>query len=411
MKIKRRFPLICFVLIAALLACFSSSTSGYQAGNRDTSVSARPLRTSVWNEQALLLSGLPLSKGSLFSEISSSPAFRKHALAMDALWREIKRKNLDPMAAWRKKHIPCSLESNAVLYPLSGADLPNAYVMFPHAGEYLFIALEPAGYVPDLNSMSESNLQLGLAAIRRAVWALAANNYQQSRVLREELTNRYLPGTLPLFLLFAARLNLIVQDVQAIEITKKGALESMPMIPRAVLQMAPKRPPKRPIRGLRLVLHDLQDGQNKTLIYLQFPLSTESVQNSTPEGNYLLSLKNRNTMLKSAVYILHSEQYRPVRDYLLAHSNLIIQDDSGIPYKFFAQGDWEEHLFGTYTKALPLGGIPNPPQQPLLAQRYRERSSPLSFPFGYGILRGKGKSNLMLFIRKQWALASRLAEN
>jgi hypothetical protein len=254
--------------------------------------------------------------------------------------------------------------------------------------------------------MSESDRRLGLAAIRRAVRTLAASNYLKSRILREELTNKYLPGTLPLFLLFAARLNLIVQDVQAVELSKKGVLEYLPAIPKVAPLMATRKPPQSPTQGLRIILHDPQEGQDKTIIYLQFPLRAASVRNSTPEGNYLLNLKNRNTMLKSAVYVLHEEKYRPVRDYLLARSSLIVQDDSGIPYKFFTSGDWEEHLFGTYTKALPLAGIPNPPQQPLLAQRYREQSGPLSFPFGYGILRGKGKSNLMLFIRKQWVQAS-----
>jgi len=47
-----------------------------------------------------------------------------------------------------------------------------------------------------------------------------------------------------------------------------------------------------------------------------------------------------------------------------------------------------------------LGGIPDPPQQPVLAQRFRESSEPLLFPYGYGVLMGKGKSNLMLFVKK-----------
>ena len=133
---------------------------------------------------------------------------------------------------------------------------------------------------------------------------------------------------------------------------------------------------------------------------MQLRLTNDAARDDTPEGKFLSGLGNFNTILKSAVYLLHGQAFDKVRDFLLAHSNLVIQDDSGIPYASFGRQEWEEHLFGKYLRALPLGGLPNPPQQPLLAQKYLRGSEPLPFAYGYGVLWGKGRSNLMLFIRR-----------
>jgi len=319
---------------------------------------------------------------------------------MESFWRQYKEGYLDLISEWRRTHIPASLDTRPVLYPMSGTDFLNAYALFPHARQYIFIALEPPGYVPDLFKMTEYERKVGLYATLRVAHALALGNYMQSRVLREQLTNKHIPGALPMFLIFCARLGHTVQSVDAVEIDEDGNLREFPGMVRDISQLATGTGPNKRIYGVRIKIRDNADGADKSIVYLQLRLSNRSVRSSSPEGRFLQRLERFNTVLKAAVYILHEEAYRGVREFILDRSELVLQDDSGIPYKAFAKHEWNERLFGSYTRILPIGGLPNPPQQPLLARRFLDIGEPLPFPYGYGVLWGKGKSNLMLFVKR-----------
>ena len=42
---------------------------------------------------------------------------------------------------------------------------------------------------------------------------------------------------------------------------------------------------------------------------------------------------------------MNSKKFLVVRDFLLTHSKLILQDDSGIPFRFFEPEKWDIHLY------------------------------------------------------------------
>lgn len=360
-----------------------------------------PRHSSRWQEQALLLAGRRLPPESPFYELSLCPSFRKHAAAMETFWNQVRKDSLDQMTSWRNRNVPGDLAHNPVVYPLSGADYLNAYGLFPDAPRYLFIALEAPGTIPDLYRMTEAEREEGLASIRRAVATVASVNYMKSKILRKELSNAYIPGTLPVFLMLAGGLGHVVKEVRPVTLDESGNLQESDWQADAPM-LAWRRNGATPeaIRGIRLEVRDLERLQDKTIVYLQVRLRAEAVSEGTREGRFLRKIHNCNTIFKAAVYLLHNNDYDPVRRFVLDRSDLILQDDSGLPYSFFHPEEWEEHLFGTYTRIPPLGGIPDPPQQPQLAQRYRAHSEPLTFPYGYGVLQGRGKSNLMLFVKR-----------
>ena len=54
------------------------------------------------------------------------------------------------------------------------------------------------------------------------------------------------------------------------------------------------------------------------------------------------------SLLKAASYLMHSNNFSQVRDFLLTHSKVILQEDSGIPYRYFAKDKWDIRLYGHY---------------------------------------------------------------
>jgi hypothetical protein len=87
------------------------------------------------------------------------------------------------------------------------------------------------------------------------------------------------------------------------------------------------------------------------------------------------------SLLKAASYLMHETGFSQVRDFLLARSDVLIQDDSGIPLRFFGEENWSLRYCGRYVGPIKVF---TKYWQPDLAEAYaRVAPSPLPFSFGY----------------------------
>ena len=105
------------------------------------------------------------------------------------------------------------------------------------------------------------------------------------------------------------------------------------------------------------------------------------------------------TLLKSTSYMMHSDGFKIIRQMVLDDSALIIQDDSGVPWKYFTPEQWQVQLYGDYVS--PFGkDFQFRTQKDLRAAYEAQRKDvrPLSFRMGYGA--GKIESNLQVARRK-----------
>jgi hypothetical protein len=90
---------------------------------------------------------------------------------------------------------------------------------------------------------------------------------------------------------------------------------------------------------------------------------------------------------------LHSGNFTTVRDFILANSSTIIQDDSGIPLAYYSSRKWRFFPFGRY--AGPISEFPGRYQESY-AELFR-RAQPMDFGIGY---RWRAyESNLLLSVR------------
>jgi hypothetical protein len=65
----------------------------------------------------------------------------------------------------------------------------------------------------------------------------------------------------------------------------------------------------------------------------------------------------------------------------LHNSKVIVQDDSGIPYRFFDPAKWSLRYFGPYLR--PVDTFKEYPQPDLLKAYTENVHEPLPFAFGY----------------------------
>ena len=96
---------------------------------------------------------------------------------------------------------------------------------------------------------------------------------------------------------------------------------------------------------------------------------------------------------------MHSEGFSTIRSTILNSSSAVLQDDSGIPFRFFQNPPWDVRLYGTYTGVLDIF---QEDFQPDLLSAYEKQSlSVESINFGVGYKFNAGHSNLLLATRRQ----------
>ena len=72
---------------------------------------------------------------------------------------------------------------------------------------------------------------------------------------------------------------------------------------------------------------------------------------------------------------------------------MILQDDSGIAYKFYDKAKWDITLYGTYEKPIPLF---KDFYEADLFDAYKKSAKPVDFRYGYN-----RKSNFLLAQKKE----------
>ncbi|MFN2475988.1 MAG: hypothetical protein ABR526_06565 [Chthoniobacterales bacterium] len=304
------------------------------------------------DETARFLAGLPVS-GPLAALMETS-AWQEHARALEDAWAKKESRQIGPIRDWMLANAPEYFHSsNTAYYMFGGPDFLYANVFFPSASTYILAGLEPVGQVPDLTRMPPAMVEPELAALRASMNSILRFQYFITKDMRAELGRQNVGGTLPILYVFLARLGYNIVDVARVT---------------------------SPADGVKI---DFTDGESRqTLYYFKTDLSgggnSAFLKWCAARGPGL-------SLLKAASYLMHTDGFGGVRNFLLEHSKVIVQDDSGIPLRGFPK-NWRVQTFGRY---VPHGDEFAKYNQPDLAAICADNPE-LGFPFGYHWQKNRG---------------------
>jgi hypothetical protein len=316
------------------------------------------------NDTARFLAGMPPSAGSPLTPLTSDPSWQRHARFFDAAFGQLEQRQLSKIRAWTGVNL--AAPKPTMFYMFSGPDFLYADAFFPKATTYLLSALELPGSVPDLTRLPRGGVGAALYNVERSMSSILSFSFFITRSMKLDLGDGQLNGTLPILYIFLARSGKTIRDVSPIALDDKGAAH-----------FANENPGRNLTRGVRIVFAG-SDGREKTLYYFSTDLSNSSVRVS---GflKFCETLAPGDSLIKSASYLLHSPNFSAVREFLLARSATMIQDDSGIPLAFYDQRKWRFFPFGRY--AGPIAEFPGR-YQPNYTELFR-RAQPMDFGIGY----------------------------
>jgi len=350
-------------------------------------------RGASYAQYAALIAGIR-TPGSTLAVFEKRPAWIDFAKFSDQNWEKYDKKQLAPMRQWAAQELSKPISSGlSVFYPFSGPDFVNPYTLFPRAGTYILAALEPIGEVPDFQAMNEQDFDSFFADLHQSLHDPLNIDYFISAHMHSTMKSRELRGVLPILLFFLAREKARVLDIEYWFMGSDGTIEQVPASDRG------KPGPPGAIPGVRIVFEndDLPGNKTQTLYYFQLNLYNATFQRNGHFVSFLKGFGPLITFMKSASYVMFDPAVSAARQFVLDQSRTILQEDSGIPFRYFDPSAWALQFYGTYREPI---SIFKRDYQADLAKVYETGRDIKPLPFGIGYHFQVDTANLLLATRK-----------
>lgn len=320
---------------------------------------------------ATFLAGIP--QGGPFLAHEQTQEWQDFSKDFENSWESIQGNRLQPMRTWRDQHLgPITLP---LFYPMGGPDVLNALLFFPHSTEYIIIGLERVGknISADILDMPEKR-QSYLQNVQNGTSSL----FHRSFFITKEMSKDFFDcGVLPTLLALLKRSQAEIHQVTFVRISPEGGLIEGN---------------DHHAHGVRITFQQKGHDKPQTLSYFRQNLNDSHLPHFTP---FLKQKAPLATLFKSASYTPHQVGFAKLVEFVLENTSVLLQDDTGLPYRVLRQQHWQLRYFGVYEE--PYGESFVAYKQPELAQYFIDQKDlikELPFRIGYGY--GKVPSNLLI---------------
>ncbi|MBN2729516.1 MAG: hypothetical protein JXR53_09865 [Bacteroidales bacterium] len=347
---KSTFAILLTLFVFAFISCGnqkSNDQNDQDSTANDTVVEENIVLNYYYDDIARYVAGLPVSDSSELKEYTDKDGWKSYAADLDQNWENFQTSKLDVMKPWIDKELgEINNSTETVFYPFSGPDFAYMYTFLPKAESYYMIALEPVGIIPNISKINNSASFFG--AMNNAIRDNLNLSFYITKSMKSQMNNEQIKGTLPVLLFFMARMDLHIQNICPATISKDGELvvsetENM------------KTADKKFTNGVEITF--IKPGENKLskVYYLSVSIRNDGFEALPEAEKYLKSMpEDMTTFVKSSSYCMHEDKYNTIRDICLTHSKYMVQDDSGVPFRFFDKNKWNFNFYGIYTRPIPV---------------------------------------------------------
>lgn len=304
---------------------------------------------------------------------------------------------LHRISEWSSDHLKdFYYDCDVLFYPFGGADILNAKEFFPGCTEYVLVGLEPVGTFPKVSELlrpvNSNTMQLSdknVATLRGLFLGIQLNDEalinrgyvitgRTTKAQQQSLIN----GNGPILTYLLANTFSQILSVRTFCLDENGEEHSQASIYEPLVCQRDE------LKGVHVFFSTAT--KKKIVTYVQSNLGNQPYNNlpgfvkDSALYTYLEKrIQNRKmfSMFKAASYLTHWDTFSNVRQFVLEHSQGILSDDSGIPFRFYSRKKWKVALYGKYIE--PIKDFKNVYQDDL-ANFYEKHSSlPILFSYGY----------------------------
>ena len=309
---------------------------------------------------ARFLAGFP--QEGVCADFEKFSRWQNYRSTFNLRWIMVEKARITPMIQWREAAL--GKITLPVFYPMGGPDVFNVLTFFPDSPEYILVGLERIGNIVTLENLKKEEVTNRIITqLEQGMDSL----FQRSFFITKDMSRDfYERGVLPTMLALIARLGYDVLDIKFVSYTPKGKIiENSDASTK---------------QGVEITFCKPGSENIQKLYYFRKNLHNSAI---TPFAQFIEARGPFAVMFKSSSYTPHQVGFSHLVDLVRKCGELVLQDDSGIPYDYLKE-HWDVALYGTYTK--PYGESFQAYGQPDLACMYATDSSiqPLNFRIGYG---------------------------
>jgi len=370
-------------IASIVLPILATGFALYAQENAEIARTASPVVAGP-NDIARFLAGMLVPQDSPLAPLMRDPAWQEHSAFFEKEFSKLNLRELQKLHAWEETYLPETTQSVPVaFYMFSGPDFLYVDQFFPRASVYVLCGKESMGPPPD--PLRIANLSGALGNLENAMKSSLTTTYFITKDMKVDLQQQNLNGVLPILYVFIARADKSISRVTFGSLSGNGAFQ----------ESAPGKKGGS-IPGVRINYTDNQTGNSQTLYYFTTDISDGGIKSTPGFLKFCDRLGGGSSFLKSSSYLMSEEGFATIRNFILAHSNRIVQDDSGIPLAYFDPAKWNLRLFGNYLGPIELF---KQHYQPKLQELFAQ-SNPPPLDFGFGYRWNYKEANLMVAERK-----------
>ncbi|HEY4798775.1 MAG TPA: hypothetical protein VII99_06825 [Bacteroidia bacterium] len=325
-----------------------------------------------YDDLALILAGMkPDSSRKEYADIQKKQVWTEYKTTFDSSWANLDRSRLVQMRQWASTELaePNKLKQN-IFYPFGGPDFLNVYTLFPNGKQYTLMGLEPVGDVPDIKTFKDAELKNYLASIYNSLDDLFHKSYFITRKMGKSMHSNEINGVTPLLYVFLARTGNQVVSTNVVEVNSEGNVVDYQAGSKTLA------------KGVKIEFLPLGQDSVRTMYYFSADVEDSKLKDNPGFVKYLDNIGTVTSYVKSASYLMHYLTFSTIRNAALKHSAYLLQDDSGIAYRFFDKGVWDIRLYGVYTQ--PVSDFKGQFEKDLSeAYSKNQNVKPISFTLGY----------------------------
>jgi len=396
--LKKNSSFLLFTTLTFFIAsCGNRQSGGSSAAMKETPIS-KTTKDSIpdttfskipvdrkYNDITRYIAGMKGLDGSPYTNMENDSTWIKFHKSFDDSWKELITKRLNIMDAWAATELAAERKSNLdIFYPLSGPDILHANTFFPNAKRYHLYALERNGALPDLSHMKTKEIKGYLSDVNVSLEDVFKRSYFITHEMMTALTTNKVNGTLPLICIFLVRTGHEIINVRYFHLNDDGT--------EAALNKDSLGTHHNDL--VQVYFKNNKNTSIQMVSYMKCDLSDNAYQKNSALKNYFANMPQSTTYLKSASYLLHYAFFSLFRNLILSKSKAILEDDTGIPYKYLPKTKWDVTLYGVYVK--PVSDFSGVFQDDLLkAYHDTTTTQPKKLPFSLGYHWGTNEQNLI----------------
>jgi len=335
------------------------------------------------DDAARFLAGMPGRDESPLKKREGEKQWRAHAAGFDAAFARWATVRQPPISAFQASELSgAEIESATAFYPFGGPDVVHLLTFYPKNPAYIMVGLEPPGTLPTEKRLSSAALEAQLPEVRRTLFDVLGKSFFITKEMDKQLRGQVTDGLLPIMLVQLVRSGAKIVGTAPIMLDPKGTVVARDESLKAQVN-----------RGVAIDYLMKSETTPHRIYFFSINLGDSRFSTNESFKAFLAQQSRLVSMFKSTSYMPHRADFSAIREQVLQRSTAVVQDDSGIPFKYYDAAKWNRQLYGQYSK--PYGSF-HKLVQPDLQKAFADKASvkPLAFNIGYGF--NRIPSNLLI---------------